>query len=93
MPRLAWRGCSADHRLCYLTSTYRRSPRFVELALPLLIGVPLLAVGGIGWPRARGCWDRTGRSAACRATRAHSLRSAATTCFTASPRSRFWAKR
>ena len=32
----------------YLTATYRRSPRFVELALPLIPGLPLLAVGGIG---------------------------------------------
>ncbi len=32
----------------YLTSTYRRSPRFSELALLLIPGLPLLAVGGIG---------------------------------------------
>jgi ABC-type transport system involved in cytochrome c biogenesis permease subunit len=34
--------------LCYLTSTYRRSPRFVELAMPLVPGLPLLLIGGIG---------------------------------------------
>jgi ABC-type transport system involved in cytochrome c biogenesis permease subunit len=33
---------------CYLISTYRRSPRFSSLALPLLPGLPLLAVGGLG---------------------------------------------
>jgi ABC-type transport system involved in cytochrome c biogenesis permease subunit len=32
----------------YLTCTYRRSPRFSELALPLIPGLPLLAVGSIG---------------------------------------------
>ncbi len=32
----------------YLTSTYRRSPRFGELALPLIPGLPLLTVGGAG---------------------------------------------
>ncbi len=32
----------------YLTATYRRSPRFGELALPLIPGLPLLAVGGLG---------------------------------------------
>ena len=32
----------------YLTATYRRSPRFRELALPLLVGLPMLAVGGAG---------------------------------------------
>jgi ABC-type transport system involved in cytochrome c biogenesis permease subunit len=34
--------------LYYLTSTYRRSPRFVELALPLIPGLVLLAGGGAG---------------------------------------------
>ena len=29
----------------YLTATYRRSPRFAELALPLVPGIPVLAVG------------------------------------------------
>jgi ABC-type transport system involved in cytochrome c biogenesis permease subunit len=32
----------------YLTATYRRSPRWIELALILLVGVPVLAVGWIG---------------------------------------------
>ena len=32
----------------YLTATYRRSPRFRELALPLLVGLPMLAAGGGG---------------------------------------------
>jgi ABC-type transport system involved in cytochrome c biogenesis permease subunit len=32
----------------YLTATYRRSPRFMELALPLLPALPLLAVGAAG---------------------------------------------
>jgi ABC-type transport system involved in cytochrome c biogenesis permease subunit len=34
--------------VCYLTSTYRRSPRLVELAMPLVPGVPLLILGGVG---------------------------------------------
>ncbi len=32
----------------YLTATYRRSPRFGELALPLVPGLPMLTVGGLG---------------------------------------------
>jgi ABC-type transport system involved in cytochrome c biogenesis permease subunit len=32
----------------YLTATYRRSPRFLELALPLIPGLLLLAGGGAG---------------------------------------------
>jgi ABC-type transport system involved in cytochrome c biogenesis permease subunit len=32
----------------YVTATYRRSPRFGELALPLIPGLPLLTVGGAG---------------------------------------------
>ncbi len=32
----------------YLTATYRRSPRLLELALPLLIGVPVALFGGVG---------------------------------------------
>jgi len=32
----------------YLTATYRRSPSFAELALPLIPGIPLLAMGGVG---------------------------------------------
>ncbi len=32
----------------YLTATYRRSPRLLELALPLLIGVPVCVVRGSG---------------------------------------------
>jgi ABC-type transport system involved in cytochrome c biogenesis permease subunit len=32
----------------YLTSTYRRSPRFATLALPLVPGLLLLATGGLG---------------------------------------------
>jgi ABC-type transport system involved in cytochrome c biogenesis permease subunit len=34
--------------LCYLVSTYRRSPRWIELAAPLVPGLPLLILGGIG---------------------------------------------
>ena len=32
----------------YLTATYRRSPRFLELAFPLIPGLALLGVGGVG---------------------------------------------
>jgi ABC-type transport system involved in cytochrome c biogenesis permease subunit len=32
----------------YLTCTYRRSPRFAELAMPLIPGLPLFAVGSLG---------------------------------------------
>ena len=32
----------------YLTATYRRSPGFTELALPIVPGLPLLAVGTVG---------------------------------------------
>lgn len=32
----------------YLTATYRRSPGFTALALPLIPGLPLLAVGSVG---------------------------------------------
>ncbi|MFO0950848.1 MAG: cytochrome c biogenesis protein CcsA [Isosphaeraceae bacterium] len=32
----------------YLFATYRRSPSFTELALPLIPGMPLLAVGSVG---------------------------------------------
>ena len=32
----------------YLTATYRRSPTFTELALPLVIGLPVLTVGLVG---------------------------------------------
>jgi ABC-type transport system involved in cytochrome c biogenesis permease subunit len=32
----------------YLTATYRRSPSYLELALPLVPGLPLLAVGSAG---------------------------------------------
>ena len=32
----------------YLTATYRRSPTFTELALPLVIGLPTLALGLVG---------------------------------------------
>jgi ABC-type transport system involved in cytochrome c biogenesis permease subunit len=45
----------------YLTATYRRSPSFAELSLPLVLGVPLLAVGvfGIGasYGRFGPSWD------------------------------------
>jgi ABC-type transport system involved in cytochrome c biogenesis permease subunit len=34
--------------LYYLAATYRRSPRFSELALPLVPGLPLLALGAAG---------------------------------------------
>ncbi|MGO9470955.1 MAG: cytochrome c biogenesis protein [Isosphaeraceae bacterium] len=44
---LAW-GLGLIATLYYLTATYRRSPRFRELALLLIPGVPLLAVGGAG---------------------------------------------
>ena len=32
----------------YLTATYKRSPSFLELAKPLVPGVPLLALGTAG---------------------------------------------
>lgn len=32
----------------YLTATYRRSPKFTELMLPLIPGLPLFAVGSLG---------------------------------------------
>jgi ABC-type transport system involved in cytochrome c biogenesis permease subunit len=32
----------------YLTATYRRSPRFRELALPVLVGLAMLLAGGAG---------------------------------------------
>jgi ABC-type transport system involved in cytochrome c biogenesis permease subunit len=35
----------------YLTATYRRSPRFVELAVPLLVGLPILLAGAAGMAR------------------------------------------
>ncbi len=44
---LAW-GLGLIASLYYLTATYRRSPRFRELALPLVPGLPLLLVGGLG---------------------------------------------
>ncbi len=44
---LAW-GLGMITTAFYLTATYRRSPRLVELALPLMIGLPVLAVGGTG---------------------------------------------
>jgi ABC-type transport system involved in cytochrome c biogenesis permease subunit len=34
--------------LYYLTATYRRSPRFLELAMPLVPGLPLVAIGAVG---------------------------------------------
>src|SRR5262249_26309068 len=34
--------------LYYLTATYRRSPSFAELSAPLLAGVPMLLLGGVG---------------------------------------------
>ena len=43
----------------YLTATYRRSPRFRELALPLLVGLPMLAAGGAGV--AAGIWPARAR--------------------------------
>jgi len=44
---LAW-GLGLIATLYYLTATYRRSPRFSALALPLVPGLLLLAVGGTG---------------------------------------------
>jgi len=40
----------------YLTATYRRSPSFGELALPLAPGLPLLAVGGAGMAASYGAF-------------------------------------
>lgn len=40
----------------YLTATYRRSPSFGELALPLVPGLPLLAVGGVGMAASYGAF-------------------------------------
>ena len=42
------RGSGMIATMYYLTATYRRSPSFVELALPLVPGLPLLAVGVFG---------------------------------------------
>ena len=54
----------------YLTATYRRSPRFRELALPLIPGLPLLVIGGLGVGRPpTGFSGRDGRSAASPALR------------------------
>jgi ABC-type transport system involved in cytochrome c biogenesis permease subunit len=44
---LAW-GLGLIATLYYLTATYRRSPRFSALALPLVPGLFLLGVGGAG---------------------------------------------
>jgi ABC-type transport system involved in cytochrome c biogenesis permease subunit len=44
---LAW-GLGLIACLYYLTATYRRSPKFRELALLLIPGIPVLAVGGVG---------------------------------------------
>ncbi len=55
----------------YLTATYRRSPRFMDLLLPLVIGVPLLLLGGVGvaasygffgprWTFSEGAWVLSG---------------------------------
>jgi len=44
---LAW-GLGLIAVLYYLTATYRRSPSFTELALPLVPGLPLLSVGAVG---------------------------------------------
>ena len=44
---LAW-GLGLIAMLYYLTATYRRSPSFAELSLPLVPGLPLLAVGTAG---------------------------------------------
>jgi ABC-type transport system involved in cytochrome c biogenesis permease subunit len=44
---LAW-GLGLIACLYYLTATFRRSPKFLQLALPLVPGLPLLLVGGIG---------------------------------------------
>jgi ABC-type transport system involved in cytochrome c biogenesis permease subunit len=40
--------------LYYLTATYRRSPSFLELALPLMLGLPLLGLGSLGLAAAYG---------------------------------------
>ncbi len=40
----------------YLTATYRRSPSFGELALPLAPGLPLLVVGGAGMAASYGAF-------------------------------------
>ncbi len=44
---LAW-GLGLITTLYYLTATYRRSPRIVELLLPLIPGLSLLICGGVG---------------------------------------------
>jgi len=43
----------------YLTSTYRRSPRLGELALLLIPGLPLLAIGGLGVAASYGMLGQT----------------------------------
>ncbi len=48
--------------LYYLTATYRRSPRFLELALAAWSrACSLLAVGGAGVAASTDCWARSGR--------------------------------
>jgi hypothetical protein len=44
---LAW-ALGLIATMFYLTATYKRSPRFTELALLLVPGLPLLFVGGLG---------------------------------------------
>jgi len=63
---LAW-GLGLIATLYYLTATYRRSPKFRDLALLLIPGVPLLVVGGAGVAASYGLfgpeWSITGSSA------------------------------
>ncbi len=56
---LAW-GLGLIAMLYYLTATYRRSPSFAELSLPLVPGVPLLAVGTTGVAASYGVFRRSG---------------------------------
>lgn len=44
---LAW-ALGLIAMMYYLTATYRRSPKFAELLLPLIPGLPLLLVGSVG---------------------------------------------
>ncbi len=52
---LAW-ALGLITTIYYLTATYRRSPSFSELALPLVPGLPLLTVGGAGMAASYGAF-------------------------------------
>ena len=55
---LAW-GLGLIAVLYYLTATYRRSPSFTELALPLVPALPLLSVGTVGLAASYGAFGES----------------------------------